>query len=452
MTTFSRSTDVDASVEALFDYHARPGALRRLSPPWEDIDVQEAAPPTIVGSRAVVRTTMLGPLKTTIVARIVESSRPGGFVDVAEAGPFKSWRHRHGFTATGPTTSRIDDVVDYESPGWAIGRSVVDARLQRMFRWRHATTALDLQLLAACPPPPGAIVGVTGASGLIGEEVQRLFAVLGVAVKRFVRRAARSDDEIAWDPATGALGDGAEGLLAVVHLAGENIGAGRLDEAKKRRVLEDRGAVTRRLVDALGALARPPQAFLSASGVGWYADRGAEVLDDDSPAGTGFLTDVCRAWEEAAASAARFGIRTASLRFGIVLSPASGALPRMLLPFSAGLGGPLGPGTQGMPVLAIDDAAAIVWRAVMDGRVSGPVAATMPGTGSNAAFTRDLAAVLHRPAVLRVPRAALRVALGELADLGVLASCYVEPKKLQALGHRFRHASVQAALRHVLGR
>jgi hypothetical protein len=481
MPVFERVTELPCSAARLFDFHAAPRAFARLSPPWDSAEVIEPLRRLANGERAVIAVGV-GPAplpRVQWVARHedVRDGRDGGvagFVDVAEAGPFSSWRHEHRFeplpAGPGGARCRLVDRIVWSGPlggaGDFFGGAVVEERLDRMFRFRHATTRLDLQTLASLPSSPPLVVGITGASGLIGAELHNLLDVAGHTVRRFVRRPPRTDDELFWDPLTGAVDPRASGLDAVVHLAGENIAASRLDDAMRARLRAQRVEGTAHFLASLAALPRPPRVVVSAAAIGYYGDRGDEVLDEDSKAGQGFLAELCAAWERAAltppvrasssssssaASSSGSLWRSVALRIGVVLSPRGGALAKALPPFLAGVGGRFGDGRAWMPLLAVDDVAAIVLRALVDERLAGVVAAVGPEPVRNAEFTTTLARVLRRPALLPVPRFGLRLVLGEIAD-DVLASSRVEPGRLRAVGHTFRHGTLEDALRHVLGR
>ena len=292
---------------------------------------------------------------------------------------------------------------------------------------------------------------VTGGTGLIGGALVARLRAAGHTVVILTRRAAAGADTIAWDPAAGRLDAASlEGLDAAVHLAGESIGAGRLTAARKRAIIDSRAAGTHLLATSLAALARPPQVLVSASGINVYGSRGDTVLREDAPPGTGFLADVCRAWEAATGPAAGAGIRVVVLRIAMVLAAEGGALARMLPLFRAGGGGPLGPGTQWWSWITRDDLVAVIERALADDTLAGPVNAASPQPVTNHEFTRALAAALHRPAVLPAPAFALRLALGELADELLLASIRVEPAALLARGFRFGEPELAGALARVL--
>jgi uncharacterized protein len=293
---------------------------------------------------------------------------------------------------------------------------------------------------------------VSGAGGLIGSALVRRLTTQGHRVSRLVRRTA-GPGEISWDPAAGSLNPTAlEGVDAVAHLSGENVGA-RWTTERKARIRSSRVASTRLLSETLAGLQRPPEVLVSASAVGIYGNRGDEVLTEDSPPGDpnrDFLVSVTQEWEKAAEPARVEGIRVVHPRFGVVLSPAGGALGKMLLPFRLGLGARLGSGRQWMSWISIDDAVQALQQALVDNSLQGPVNLTAPQPITNRDFTRTLARVLSRPALLAVPEPALRLALGEMAEGTILSSTRAVPARLLQAGYRFCHPDLESALRHVL--
>jgi uncharacterized protein (TIGR01777 family) len=259
-------------------------------------------------------------------------------------------------------------------------------------------------------------------------------------------------DEILFDPYAARI-DGAklEGLHAVIHLAGENIAAGRWTEERKRRILDSRVLGTRLLAETMASLKRPPTTFISASAIGFYGDRGEEHLDEESPPGKGFLPEVCRAWEQAADPAERAGLRVVRLRIGVVLAAAGGALPRMLLPFRLCLGGPVGRGSHFMSWIALDDLLGAIHFLLHQEGLGGPINAVAPAPVRNAEMARTLGRVLGRPAFLPVPPFALRLAFGEMADELLLAGNRIEPARLLNGGFEFLYPDLEDALRFELG-
>ncbi len=295
---------------------------------------------------------------------------------------------------------------------------------------------------------------VSGASGLVGSALVPFLTAGGHRVTRLVRSQPRPGvAEIHWDPAAGVQDlRSLEGMDAVVHLAGENIASGRWTAARKARIRDSRVTGTSTLCETLTRLAQPPKVLVSASAIGYYGDRGAEPLWENSAFGTGFLPEVCRVWEEATQPAVHKGIRVVLLRIGIVLSPAGGALAKLLFPFKLGLGGIIGSGKQYMSWIALDDVAGAIHHALVTDTLQGPVNAVAPFPVTNREFTKTLGWVLGRPTVLPLPAFAAHLALGEMADALLLASTRVEPKRLLATQYAFRCPELDGALRHVLGK
>ncbi len=295
-------------------------------------------------------------------------------------------------------------------------------------------------------------IAVTGSHGLVGSALVTLLTAGGHQPIRLVRGEARGENEVRWEP-SGGLRDPSrlEGFDGVVHLAGENIAAGRWTPERKAAIRESRVEGTRRLSEDLGRLARRPRVLVAASAVGFYGDRGEEVLQEDSPPGAGFLAEVCREWEAAADPAVRAGIRVAHARFGMVLSPNGGALKRMLLPFRLGLGGAIGTGRQFMSWIALDDAVRAILHILSHETLRGPVNMVAPTAVTNAEFARVLGRALSRPAVATLPAPAVRLIFGEMAEELLLASARVLPERLQESGYTFQFPELADALRHLLG-
>jgi uncharacterized protein len=337
---------------------------------------------------------------------------------------------------------------------------------------------------------------ISGASGLIGRALIPALESRGSEVVRLVRHTPANNREIQWDPTQAVSPRTVSGFDTVIHLSGENV-AGRWTQAKKQRIRDSRVITTRNFAEALARADSPPKIFLCASAIGYYGNRGDELLTEESPGGEGFLASTCREWEEATEPATRAGIRVVNLRIGIVLSRHGGALKQMLLPFRLGLGGRIGSGRQWLSWIHVDDLIAAVLhtldssvyvvecqspspeplvappfprsvresgnsdftqpsstsgerRAPSPGLLNRTVNLVAPNPVTNAEFTKTLAGILRRPAIFTIPATAARLAFGELADEGLLASARVIPQRLLDAGFQFRFPELESAVEEAL--
>lgn len=457
---FTRSVRIDARAAELFRWHARPGAFRRLTPWWEAVELMADDGSIRDGARVTLRT-HVGPLPATweLVHRdYIEGVQ---FRDEQIRGPFARWVHTHRITPDGPKACVLEDRIDYVLPlgwlGWFAGRRFVDRKLARLFRYRHAVTAADLAAHQSHRERAAMKILVSGSTGLVGSSLIPFLTTGGHEVKALVRpgtsRASATPGAATWDPAKGSIDESAlTGIDAVVHLAGESIAQGRWTAEKKRRIRESRVGSTRLLSETLAKLPQRPSTLVCASAIGFYGDRGDEVLTEESNTGSGFLAEVCREWEAATQPAADAGIRVVNLRFGVILSGGGGALRQMLTPFKLGVGGKIASGRQYMSWVTLDDVVGAIHHALMTDSLRGPVNVVSPQPVTNAEFTKTLGRVLGRPTIFPMPGFAARLALGEMADELLLSSQRVQPGKLRASGYNFRHTELETGLRHVLGK
>jgi uncharacterized protein len=463
-------------VEALWAWHVRPGALERLLPPWDRLRVVGRTGGVENGTQ-VTLAVPFGPLSLRWVSEHGDVDPPRGFTDTQVEGPFASWVHVHAMAADGPAASWLDDRIAFAGPagpvGRAVARRIVAARLPSLLRYRHDTLAADLAAHARVADRPRLTVGITGASGLIGTALTHFLTTGGHRVVRFARGEAMVNrfqtgsgpgsspgrtgsgpgpDQVRWDPAVGfPEPDRVPALDAVIHLAGAGVADRRWTPRRMALIRDSRVQGTAALARALAALPAPPRTLLCASAIGFYGFDGAAPVDESAPRGGGFLAAVCGKWESAAAPARAAGIRVAHLRLGLVVTPAGGLLKTMLPVFRAGVGGPVGSGTQGLSWVGVDDVVGAFHHALFDDAMSGPVNVTAPEPVSNAAFTRALAHAVHRPAILPAPAAGLRLLLGrQMADETALSSAWVRPARLEAAGYPFRHRTIDSALAHYL--
>jgi len=294
-------------------------------------------------------------------------------------------------------------------------------------------------------------IAITGSSGLVGSALAARLEAHGHDVLP-VLRGSESNPKALWNPATGWVREGAlDGCEAVVHLAGASIGEGRWTASRRSELRASRIDATRLLVGHLRNLKIPPKTFISASAVGYYGNRGDELLGEDAGPGSGFLAELVRDWEREALAAGDLGIRTVILRLGVVISGQGGALGRMLVPFRLGAGGRLGSGRQWMSWISLDDAAGVVEHAI-GADVDGPLNTAASEPVTNREFTAALGHALRRPAIFPIPRVALRMAFGGMADEMLLASQRVDTSRLVASGYVPRHSNIGSALVAALGR
>jgi uncharacterized protein len=456
MPVFRHRTELDHPVEEVFAWHRRPGALERLTPPWEEVRVLEREGGIDPGGRVVLGIRQ-GPatVRWEIAHTHLEENRL--FVDEQVRGPFNRWRHEHRFEARDGGASTLEDVIEWEPPLGAIGESfagaTIERKLRRLVGFRARRLRNDLALHRRFSDRPRLTVGITGSTGMIGADLSHFLAGGGHRVVRMRRTTRPSPEEIGWDPDDGRLDPSdLEGLDAVVHLAAEPIAGVRWTGAKKERIMSSRELGTRLLAKAMRSADAGPRVLVSASGVDYYGARGDEVVTERTGPGEGFLAEVARRWERAAHPAVEAGIRTVFLRSGPVLSPRGGMLGAMLRPFRMGLGGRVGSGRQYLSWIDLDDEVALIHHALNSSAVSGPMNATAPNPVPNASFTDVLGRVLGRPTILPLPAFAVRSLMGEMGRELLLEGARVHPERALATGYRFLFPDLEDSLRHQLGR
>ncbi len=448
---FLKRSSFPAPVEELFAWHLRPGALQRLAPPWEWVEVGEDAPPG-EGSRAVFRI-RAGPLKirwTAVHSGFIQGRQ---FIDTQERGPFSHWQHTHRFIPEGGSSCALEDEIRYRLRGGRAGRMLMGGfirrKLDRMFEYRHRIIREDIVHSRGRKPIS---VVVTGASGLIGHGLVPYLTTQGHIVTRLVRGVPQRRDEAHWNPDRGEFDHTLEGTDAVIHLAGEPIGTGKWSAGKKSDIIKSRVAGTRLIAEQCAACKKPPATLLCASAVGFYGDRGDSLLSEDAGRGGDFISGVCAAWEEAARPAIDRGIRVVFMRIGVVLHPQGGALGRYLTPARLGLGGIIGSGTQYISWISMDDMIGAIDHFLFNPEISGPVNVAAPEPARNREFVESLAGALGRPAAFSLPACLIRLTFGQMGREVLLSSTRVSTQKLIDSGYRFRHVSIGSAFRALLGK
>jgi uncharacterized protein (TIGR01777 family) len=507
MAVFEYTTTLPQPRDEVFAWFTRPGALVRLSPPFSGSVRREPTDGINIGSTAVLGIGAPGALGLGVGAAAGVASamlplpawarpeipwharhtrlEPGrSFTDVMDSGPLARWEHTHTFEDAAPAGhgaagTVMRDRIEFELPlasklpgdkatAWTEER--FSRELERIFRYREHQLRADLRFHALHSGEPRTVV-VSGASGLIGRQVCALLTGGGHRVLRLVRRPANGPDEIQWDPDSGALdAEALRGCDAVIHLAGHPIG-GRFTPETKQKILASRTVATSLLARTLAVLAEDgrQRTLVSASGIGYYGASPHHRSDglpegttpsasppaplaEDAPAGDDFLAQVCVAWEDACGHAREAGVRVVNIRTGLVQSPAGGILQRFLPLFVAGVGGRLGDDAW-QSWIGIDDIAGLYAFAVLEGGAAGPVNAVAPEPVTARAYAKTLAAVLRRPAAIPVPAFGPRLLLGEQGARELAgADQRVSSAKAESWGYEFRHRTLEAALRHVLGK
>jgi len=380
------------------------------------------------------------------------------FRDQQKKGPFALWIHTHRFEPDGTDACHLEDHIEYALPfhplGNMVGASVIRKKLERIFDYRHRITALDMADHLSIKDQKPLNILISGAGGLIGSGLVPFLTAGGHHVTRLVRRPAASEkNEVCWDPASGHLNpDDIEGTDTVIHLSGENIGTGRWTEGKRKKIIESRTKSTRLIAETMTKLSPMPRVLVCASAIGWYGNRGNTVLTEKDVPGNDFISHVCEEWEKAAVPAVEKGIRVVFMRIGVVLTPAGGALGKVLPLFKLGIGGKAGTGSQYMSWIGTDDVIGAVYHVISDDRIHGPVNTVSPNPVTNLGYTETLGRVLSRPTLLPVPAAAIKLAFGRMGREILLSGARVMPDRLLETGYRFRNPDLEGALRHLLGK
>jgi hypothetical protein len=447
--TYVRESKLAVPVETLFAWHARAGAFERLNPSFDPVEVEERSGGLEVGARTVIRL-KVGPVSQRLVS-VHTAYEPGRlFRDEQESGPFAKWVHTHRFEPDGPNASIMRDEIEYDLPMGALGAALGDrfarSTLERTFGYRHTVLEYDLARHAKYAARPRMIVALTGASGLIGSALKAFLTTGGHEVRVVARRGNVPDPT--------AL----EGADAVVNLAGAGVADERWSEARKALLTDSRVQFTRTLVRAMGTLRSPPKVWIQGSAIGVYGDRGDDVLTEVSAPGANgnrgaaFLARLCAEWEVEGAKAEALGARVVMLRTGLVQTANGGALAKLMVPFKAGAGGPVGTGRQWQSCISLEDELGLILHALFTDTVRGPLNAVCPEPVTNTDYGQTLGQVLSRPALMPLPGFAMRAVFGELADGALLASQRVMPTMAQQTGFEFLHPTLERALRFTLGR
>ena len=453
---YEYETHTDSPRPEVFVWFERKGSFRRLMPPWEVAEEVRADETLEDGAQRIFRFPM-GPIKMTWVAEHLGYQPPEKFEDIMKKGPFRSWHHIHRFIEKDGGTV-VHDEVDYKLPMGVLGRIFgsrnVRNRLNRMFRARENRLIRDLERHSDFKHLDRKRILLAGASGLIGKQLAAFLDTGGHEIWRLVRRTpVAGQNEIEWNPSKGTIDDSAiEGFDIVIHLGGAGIGDRRWTKSRMALIEKSRTESTGLLARTLASLKQKPEVFLVASAIGWYGNRGDEILDEQSEAGTGFLPETCLAWEASADAARQAGIRTIHARTGVVLDASGGALEKMLLPAKMGAGGPIGFGRQWFSWISMDDQIYALHHLVMSPNTEGAYNITSPEPLQQKNFAKALGRVLRRPAFMPTPPFAIWFLYGKMGVALTTESQRVMPTRLTEEGYRFQHQDAESALRDALGK
>jgi uncharacterized protein (TIGR01777 family) len=455
MNIFTRKSHLPVPVERVFAWHARSGAIQRLTPPWAPMTLKWRQGRGVdKGVRVGFDMRVLG-VPMIWEAEHIDFRKNRMFKDRQVKGPFSRWEHTHLFSPAEGDGTVMTDLVAYQLPVGCLSAPfypLARKALARMFDYRHRILAHDLVHYADRIRPMRILI--SGASGSIGSALVPFLRTCGHEVIRLVRHGGPlSEGDVYWDPYKDILDLAAVAPVdAVINLNGKDISRGEWTDAQKQAIIDSRVQPTRFLVQKMLEMDQRPDVFISASAIGFYGEGADAVLTETSPVGTSFISRVCRDWEQASVPAQAAGIRTVQLRIGVVLSPAGGALARMLPAFAAGCGATLGKGRQYMSWISMDDTLGGIFHILKNRDITGPVNLTAPAPVSNRRFTRILANVLSRPAVFAIPDWIADRLWGEMGKETLLTSARVVPEKLLKARFAFQYPDLEAALRHLLGR
>jgi uncharacterized protein (TIGR01777 family) len=452
---FKATTKIKADIHTAFQWHEREGALFRLTPPWEKIELLEKDEGIDVGAKCNINVAT-GFFSIPWQAEHIEYYKDKHFKDRQNKGPFSMWEHSHDFEESNGTTT-ITDSVDYKLPLHFISKyvagSFIRTKLKRMFRYRKNVSKNDIEFYDSYKPEPKNII-ISGASGAVGSALVPFLQTQGHSVKKMVRHERQlCIDDVCWNPSAGEIDEKLFGNPdVVIHLAGEPIGEDKWTNEKKVEIVDSRTRSTTLIANTLAKMEKPPKVLICASAIGYYGDRGDEEIDESSKEGKDFISHVCFHWERAAKPAIDRGIRVVFLRIGVALTPSGGALQRMYTPSMMGLCPVFGSGEQYLSWISMDDVLYSVGHIIETDSIEGAVNLTSPNPVRFRKFSNTLAKILKRPRFVRIPEFAVKAMFGQMGKEVLLSGAKVQPKKLIDSGFKFRYPDIDDALKHLLGR
>lgn len=448
---------VNHSQQEVYNWHLKKRVFERCIPPSEMIDVIcSEGKPNRIGSKISFRFKLFKLFWSKQLLEYTHSVKNESFRLVQKKGFFDSYTYETILTPQSPHTTEIVDCFELTHcfPSFLnpIINRYLKRRMAKILSYKHELIDHDIGMIQKYPFKKPLKVLISGAHGLIGKNLVYFLEFMGHDVWTLSRKSCEMEKVVIWNPRTGECNrNDFEGFDAVIHLAGENIGKGWWTKQKKERVLKSRTKGTELLVDIIKSLANPPKAFISASAIGYYGNRGNELLNEKSGPGKGlFISEVCEQWERASRELEEKGIRVAHARFGMVLSSEGGALKKMLPLFKWGIGGKIGTGHQYISWIAIDDVVGGLYHVMMTPKLLGPVNIVAPNPVPNDVFSKKLAQVLNRWLGPALPEFAVRLLMGQKGEELLLSSARVEPQRLSESGYNFHYPKLCQALEHVI--
>ena len=461
MPIFTHSADLPAKKKEVWDWYDSDGAFRRIMPEWEGIQPINAG--RLADDEETIFKVKMGPFRQKWVARH-HSVVPGeSFADRMMKGPFGAWNHEHSFDEGSDGNTTVIDKVEYKLPlhiftGWSAGFTVLP-RMRQMFEFRSVRVANDLKRIKETQELPRQRVLVSGSTGMIGLQLCAFLEAAGHEVHRLLRPSTKlppdvdSQNVVIWNDLSGEIIEGdMNGFDTIIHLAGAGIGDKRWSKKRLKLIRDSRIIPTQHLSEIVAGLKEPPKQILCSSAIGYYGNRGTEVLDENSSPGDDMLVSLCIDWENASNKAKEAGIKIIHLRTGIVMSPFGGALAKLLLPSKMGAGGPVGGGKQMQSWISLDDEIYAIHHLMMNNDSEGVYNLTAPNPVSQKQFAKTLGKVLRRPAFAPLPGFVIKLMFGQMGKKLVLEGQDVRPKRLLESGYQFTHTELESCLRSCLGK
>ncbi|MCP3871775.1 MAG: TIGR01777 family protein [Desulfobacteraceae bacterium] len=452
---YIKKTKINVAVEKLFSWHARNGAISRLTPPWAPLKMIWRKGEGIKKGVKVRFQIRVFNIPMIWEAEHIDYNENKEFKDIQIKGPFSKWEHTHRFLKDGEQSSIMEDTVEFKLPFGFLSRpfyGFAKKEFDRMFSYRHKVLKYDLEHHANNGKKKRILI--SGSSGTIGSILVPFLKTCGHEVIRLVRK--KTDllkDELFWDPYSGELDlEKAGPIDAVINLNGIDISRGRWTEPQKKRIIDSRILPTQLLVKKMKSIDHKPEVFISSSAIGFYGERENSKLSETTGMGNRFISKVCKQWEDASMDAQTAGIRTVQLRTGIVLTPSGGALARMEPAFKIGCGVKLSHGRQYMSWISMEDVLSGILFVLNNNTLSGPVNMTAPNPVTNIEFSNTLASVFSKKVRFMMPKLFVRLLWGQMGEETLLASARVLPEKLLKNGFKFQHETLFLALKHMIGK